>query len=74
MRKVTLYCPLQGTDTHRTRRERARTFLVQATLAGSSLAFLVSVVYVTVAYGVYGGEGLTEPLLDAIEAFREMLA
>ena len=61
-------------NTIRTRRERIRTFLAQATLASGSFAFLVSVAYVTWAYGANGGKGLTRPVIDAIESFREMLS
>lgn len=61
-------------NTIRTRRERFQTFLVQATLASGSTAFLVSVAYVTWAYGANGGKGLTKPVIDAIESVREMLS
>lgn len=61
-------------NTIRTRRERLRTFLAQATLASGSFAFLISVAYVTWAYGANGGKGLTRPMIDAIESFREMLS
>ncbi|MEE2939210.1 MAG: hypothetical protein VX460_02375, partial [Planctomycetota bacterium] len=61
-------------NTIRTRRERIRSFLVQVTLASASSAFLVSVVYVTWAYGANGGKGLTRPMIDAIERFREMIS
>ncbi|MEC8493712.1 MAG: hypothetical protein VXZ39_02245, partial [Planctomycetota bacterium] len=61
-------------NTIRTRRERFQTFLVQAPLASGSTAFLVSVAYVTWAYGANGGKGLTKPVIDAIESVREMLS
>ena len=58
----------------RTRRERLKAFLAQATLASGSFAFLVSVAYVTWEYGANDGKGLTRPVVDAIESFREMLS
>lgn len=72
--RILPYPVLGRINSIRTRRERFKAFLVQAMLAGGSAAFLVSVVYVAWAYGANGGKGLTKPVVDAIESFREMLS
>jgi hypothetical protein len=56
----------------RTRRERARDFLVRSVLGGGSLLFVLSVGYVTWAWA-NDKESLTDPLVDAIEAFQDAL-
>ena len=68
------YPVLRRINSIRTRQERLKAFLVQATLASASTAFLVSVAYVTWEYGANDGKGLTRPVIDAIESFREMLS
>lgn len=72
--RVLPYPVLGRINSIRTRRERLKAFLVQATLASASTAFLVSVAYVTWEYGANDGKGLTRPVIDAIESFREMLS
>jgi uncharacterized protein involved in exopolysaccharide biosynthesis len=65
--------PVLGTvNAIKTRRERARAFLLRSVLGGGSLLFVLSVAYVTWAYA-NKQEALTQPLLDAITKFRELL-
>ena len=59
-------------NTIRTRRERARTFLVQCVFGGGSLLFALSTAYVTWSWA-RDREGLTRPLVDAIESFQQLL-
>lgn len=72
--RVLPYPVLGRINSIRTRRERLKALVVQATLASASTAFLVSVAYVTWEYGANDGKGLTRPVIDAIESFREMLS
>lgn len=65
--------PVLGTvNAIRTRRERARDFLLRSVLGGGSLLFVLSVGYVTWAFAKKQ-EALTTPLVDAIKTFQEML-
>ena len=65
--------PVLGTvNAIRTRRERARTFLLRSVLGGGSLLFVLSVGYVTWAWA-NKPEALTQPLIDAITKFRDLL-
>lgn len=65
--------PVLGTvNAIRTRRERARDFLVRSVLGGGSLLFVLSVGYVTWAWA-NDKDSLTDPLVDAIEAFQDAL-
>jgi len=59
-------------NTIRTRRERARAFLVQCVFGGGSLLFALSTAYVTWSWA-RDREGLTRPLVDAIESFQQLL-
>ncbi len=65
--------PVLGTvNAIRTRRERARDFLLRSVLGGGSLLFVASVGYVTWAWGTES-DTLTEPLVQAINDFRDFL-
>ncbi|QDV06704.1 hypothetical protein Poly30_22190 [Planctomycetes bacterium Poly30] len=65
--------PVLGTiNSIRTRRERARAFLLRSVLGGGSLLFVLSVGYVTWAFA-NESESLTEPLRRAIENLQEAL-
>lgn len=65
--------PVLGTiNAIRTRRERARAFLLRSVLGGGSLLFVISVGYVTWAFAKKQ-EALTDPLKRAIQSFQEML-
>ena len=65
--------PVLGTvNAIRTRRERARTFLLRSVLGGGSLLFVLSMGYVTWAWA-NKPEALTQPLIDAITKFQEIL-
>ena len=65
--------PVLGTiNSIRTRRERARAFLVRGVLGGGSLLFALAVGYVTWAWSE-NKDALTEPLANAIDNFRKLL-
>lgn len=65
--------PVLGTiNTIRTRRERARAFLVRSILGGGSLAFVAGAAFVTWAWAK-DQSALNDRLVDAIEGFRRML-
>ena len=65
--------PVLGTvNAIRTRRERARTFLLRSVLGGGSLLFVLSMGYVTWSWA-NKKEALTQPLIDAISKFRDLL-
>ena len=65
--------PVLGTiNAIRTRRERARSFLMRSVLAGGSLLFVLSMAYVTWAWAKKP-EALTQPLIDAIQKFHNLL-